>query len=612
MLFLDRLLKTGIGQSTGNIPNKDQQEAYLQLALTILAAFCRVPELASLDDIISKVPVILGILSNKPEQSVSTECCECLLEIATASEKGFLALYEARALATLANHVSHSSADSPSLQMAMVLMKFLLDKMPVKTEISEYSGQLATVAVAIARQFAIQQTLLKFDALLLMLTLTTSEHLAPIRMSLKLDSRDAAWPTYVRSGIGTILQNRVVADQKHLALELAMSMMEMYGEDWLIGPMELPEETAVPSDRCLLLVLETARVEVAVLINELARLKFESSNSRDSSLEEATIRQRRLANCYALVENIIRLISNACERQDNYISESTMVKATVALNETVGVIIDFLWDAKVHDMTKGDDLLASVRVVCRYLAETPLAYKVQFQQLLSHIMSITGQDEERPFLSIQFSLPTLCQTTMDPEGCIALVSCEGHKQVLEFLLRLLQDISKETIGTVLLACDIIMNVLLKRDDIQAQLRVDDFVSVLPALAAWTAKHNDSMVIAMAACTCTLVLDLSSENSLAKIPEFDIQNLYTLSELITRSLELFLQDEKSAIPADNQDLYDITVSGCARLVANYPSIRQAIRTSNWFQNILQNQSKMNNIMDVTENPSMQDFLASIIS
>ncbi|XP_059063259.1 uncharacterized protein LOC131071776 isoform X4 [Cryptomeria japonica] len=506
MLFLDRLLKTGIGQSTGNIPNKDQQEAYLQLALTILAAFCRVPELASLDDIISKVPVILGILSNKPEQSVSTECCECLLEIATASEKGFLALYEARALATLANHVSHSSADSPSLQMAMVLMKFLLDKMPVKTEISEYSGQLATVAVAIARQFAIQQTLLKFDALLLMLTLTTSEHLAPIRMSLKLDSRDAAWPTYVRSGIGTILQNRV----------------------------------------------------------------------------------------------------------DNYISESTMVKATVALNETVGVIIDFLWDAKVHDMTKGDDLLASVRVVCRYLAETPLAYKVQFQQLLSHIMSITGQDEERPFLSIQFSLPTLCQTTMDPEGCIALVSCEGHKQVLEFLLRLLQDISKETIGTVLLACDIIMNVLLKRDDIQAQLRVDDFVSVLPALAAWTAKHNDSMVIAMAACTCTLVLDLSSENSLAKIPEFDIQNLYTLSELITRSLELFLQDEKSAIPADNQDLYDITVSGCARLVANYPSIRQAIRTSNWFQNILQNQSKMNNIMDVTENPSMQDFLASIIS
>lgn len=35
--------------------------------------------------------------------------------------------------------------DSPSLQMAMILMKFLLEKMPVKTEISEYSGQLATV-----------------------------------------------------------------------------------------------------------------------------------------------------------------------------------------------------------------------------------------------------------------------------------------------------------------------------------------------------------------------------------------------------------------------------------------------------------------------------------
>jgi hypothetical protein len=56
---------SGTGQSTGTIPNKDQQEAYLQLALTIFAAFCRVPDLASLDDIISKVPIILETLTDK-------------------------------------------------------------------------------------------------------------------------------------------------------------------------------------------------------------------------------------------------------------------------------------------------------------------------------------------------------------------------------------------------------------------------------------------------------------------------------------------------------------------------------------------------------------------
>ncbi|GLJ31501.1 hypothetical protein SUGI_0632130 [Cryptomeria japonica] len=70
--------------------------------------------------------------------------------------------------------------------------------MPVKTEISEYSSQLATVAVAIAKQFAIEKTLLKFDALLSMLTLTNSEHWPPYGF-LRLDSRDAAWLTYVHS-----------------------------------------------------------------------------------------------------------------------------------------------------------------------------------------------------------------------------------------------------------------------------------------------------------------------------------------------------------------------------------------------------------------------------
>uniref|UniRef100_A0A0D6R2E7 Neurochondrin n=1 Tax=Araucaria cunninghamii TaxID=56994 RepID=A0A0D6R2E7_ARACU len=612
MRFLDRLLKTGTGRSTGKMPPKDQQEAYLQLALTIFAAFCRVPELASLNDVISKVPIILETLSNKSEQPNSTECFECLLGIATASEKGFLALCESRTLPIVANHVYNSPADCLSIELAMRLIHYLLSKMPLKVEISEYADQLATVVVAIARQFTIQQTSLKFDALLLLTILITSEYSVLVRNALKLMSGDAAWPTYVRSGIGTILQNRVVADKKHLVLVLAESMMDMFGADWLVGPMELPgEESAIPSDRCLLLVLETTRVEVSVMLNELARLKFESSDGTGYIPEEATIRQWNIANCYALVENIIQLISNACEKQDNHISESSMVKATAALNELVGVVIDFLQDAKAHGITKGDDLLASVRVVGRYLAETPSAYKKQFQQLLPYILSISGQDEERSFLSIQFLLPTLCQTTMDTEGCNALLSCGGHKQVVDFLSRLLHDILEETIGTVLLACDTILNILLKKDQIQAPLHVGDFISFLPALVDWAAKQNSPMVIAMASSICILVLDLSNEKSLKAIPEFQT-HLNTLSPLIIQSLELSQQAEKSAIPADDQDLYDIVVSGCAGLMDRYPTVKHSIRTSSWFQNYLQNRSSLESIMDVTMNPSLQALLASIIS
>lgn len=612
MRFLDRLLRTGTGQSTGTIPNKDQQEAYLQLALTIFAAFCRVPDLASLDDIISKVPIILETLTDKPGQRITVECFECLLGIATASEKGFFALRETRAIHIIAKHIYLLPADSPSIEMAVKLMQFLLAKIPMEIEITEYADDLASAVVAISRQFAIQQTSLKFDALLLISTLVASEYSDPIRNALQSSSRDPVWPTYVRIGIGTILQNRVVASKKHLALFLARSMMEMFGEDWLIGPMNLPgDENTVPLDRCFLLVLETSRVEIAVLLNELAHFKFDSSNGVCSNLEDTTIRQRDVANIYTLMENTIKLLSNACDKQDKCISESSMVKAMTALNESVGFIFDFLLDAKAHDLMKGDDLLASIRIIGRYLAESPSAYQKQFQELLPYIFSVTGESEQRPFLSVQFSLPVLCQTTMDRKGCDALVSCGGHKQVLEYFSRLVEDISQEAVGTILLTCDIIMNILLKRDEMRVKVRVVDFLPVLPVLAAWAAKGNDSMAIAMSSTISTLVLDLSSEDLLSQIPEFQTECLSKASALIIQCLELCQQTEKSEAPADEQDLYDLTVAGCARLMARYPSIRRAIRTSRWFQHFLQNQSSMEAIMGVTCNPCMQDLLMSII-
>eukprot|EP01018_Ginkgo_biloba_P002063 Gb_26598 [translate_table: standard] len=613
MRFLDRLLKTGMGQTTGSAPNKDQQEAYLQLAITIFAAFCRVPELASLEDIISKVPVILETLASKSEHPVAVECYECLLEVATASDKGFLELCESKAMPIIANHLYSSPPDSPSIQLALRLMQFLLAKMPTKMEIAQYVDQVASVAVALGRQFAMQQTSLKFDALHLLSTLLASEYLAPVRSALQSSSRDPFWPTYVRVGIGTILQNRVVADQKHLALVVAESMMETFGEGWLIGPMNLPgDKDPIPSDRCLLLVLETSRVEIDVILNELARLKFESNNGVASSSEEITLKQRNLANAYALIENIIKLISNAAEKQDNSISETSMVKAMTALNESVGVVFDFLQDAKDHGITKGDDLLASIRIVGRYLAETPSAYNNEFQKLLEYILSVTGEDEDRPVVTVQFLLPTLCQTTMDADGCNVLVSCGGHKQVVECLSRLLQDISQEISGIVLLACDTIMNILLKRDEMQPQLNAIDFIPVLPALAAWAGEQNSSMVLAMASSICTLVLDLTSEESLLKLMEPHPESLNIFSNLIIKTLELCQQGESLAQPPDEQDLYDITVSGCAGLLSRYPSIKQAIRTSSFLQQVLQNRTSMETITEATSNPSLQALLDSIIS
>lgn len=66
--------------------------------------------------------------------------------------------------------------------------------------------------------------------------------------------------------------------------------------------------------RCLILVLEQSRVEIAVMLNELAYMKYEAS--KNPSLKESVLlKQRNVATAFSLVEKIIKLISDVGENQ---------------------------------------------------------------------------------------------------------------------------------------------------------------------------------------------------------------------------------------------------------------------------------------------------------
>ena len=63
-----------------------------------------------------------------------------------------------------------------------------------------------------------------------------------------------------------------------------------------------------------MLILESARVEIAVLLNELAYLKYDespkSSTSREESIQQ---KQRSLAIAFSLLEKFIKMISSGAE-----------------------------------------------------------------------------------------------------------------------------------------------------------------------------------------------------------------------------------------------------------------------------------------------------------
>lgn len=55
----------GMGKGTVSGPGEENRDAYLQLSIRILAAFCHVPEIAASEEMASKIPLILETLSNQ-------------------------------------------------------------------------------------------------------------------------------------------------------------------------------------------------------------------------------------------------------------------------------------------------------------------------------------------------------------------------------------------------------------------------------------------------------------------------------------------------------------------------------------------------------------------
>lgn len=573
--FLVRLLRTGLGKGITSSSGNDNREAYLQLSVTVLAVFCRVPEIASSDEMVSKIPYILEIMSSESASHVREECYEFLYLVSAACDEGIKTFFSTGGLKVLAFQMSTLSDGSHATELAIKLLRLLLSKLSRDSIDNNCQLELSMVVGTVARTFSALHNAVKFEALHLLSGIFSSDYSALLHGPLRVIP-DKSWSNYMRIGIVAILQNRVAPADKLHALILAESMVSIMGEEWLIGQVKLSNvEDPIPADRCLLLVLESSRVEVAVLLNELAYLKYESSGS-SSTAETILLKQREVAIAFSLVEKIIKLISRVNENEENLIDETVFLKVIKALNETMIVVLEYLQDAKEHGHKKGNDLLASVRVVGSYLAETPIACKEKVRELLNYILTVEGEDESRPFYSACFLLPMLCQITMTVEGCKVLVGSGGYKAVVECLIELIgpgrQNV--EDNGCIFLACDTIMNLLLKREQVQFSADISTFVDLLKAFAYWGGNTNDPSITMMAASICALIFDFTSEDALMNHLNFEPSSLGNLSQLIAKSLAAWGQGISDAAEVES-DLLEIITAGYFRWADRYPQVRKAV-------------------------------------
>ncbi|XVE97374.1 hypothetical protein REPUB_Repub03eG0014200 [Reevesia pubescens] len=574
--FLDRLLRTGLGKGVVSSGNGENRDAYLQLSVTVLSAFCRVSEIASSEEIVSKIPVIIEVMSKESGFPVLEECYEFLYLVSAASEDGLSALYESGGIELLARQMSNLPDGSHLMELAMKLVQLMLRKLPPGIIENGHLSELSIIVAVIAKQFALLQNAMKFEALHILSAIFSSEYSTSLHDAFRVIPNEN-WSNHIRDGVAAVLQNRVAPAEKFEALILAESMVSIMGEGWLIGQINLPNvQEPIPLDRCLLLVLESSRVEVAVLLNELAYSKYEASKSSSLTGETIISKQQKVTIVFSLVEKIIKLISNIGETEGHLIDESTFTKVIKGLNETIGVVLEYLQDAKEHGQKRGNDFLASVRLVGSYLAETPIACKDKITELLGYMLSVEGEDESSPFYSVCFLLPMLCQMTMKIEGCKLLASSGGYKAVVDCLIKLIEQNRHgvEDNGCIFLACDTIMNFLLKREQLHFPEDESTFFNLLKALALWTENTNDLSIVMMAASICTLVFDFTSEDALLNHPDFNSSCLDSLSRLIARSLASWGQDISDVAKAE-MDLLEIVTAGYSRWANRFPQIRKTV-------------------------------------
>ncbi|GAB2229422.1 hypothetical protein Droror1_Dr00023562 [Drosera rotundifolia] len=572
--FLDRLLRTGIGNANATGGGNENQDLYLQLSVTILSVFCRVMQIAALDDMVSKIPLILQIMTRHSALNILQECYELLFLVAASNNKdGLTALVESGGLKVLASQMPSLADGSTIFELSIRLLQLVVDNTSPNTLIGEYLLELSTMVCYIAQQFAGLQNALKFELLRLLSIVLAWHQLGPLYVALQRVSNDK-WPMYIQAGIVDILQSRVSAEQKLQALVVVESMVSMLGEGWLIGQVNLHDtQSSFPSDRCLFLVLELSRVEVAVLLNDLGYLKYGASSSSSGDISQ---KQAKLSLAFNLLEKIIKLVSEAGEYEGGVISDDSITKVIAGLNETTGVALEYLNDAKDHGERKGDDLLASVRFVGSYLAETPLACKEKVENLLGFLLSVEGEDEQSPFLSICFLLPMLYQITRTTEGCKVFASSGGYKAVVGCVIELFSSShhTEEESGSRTLACDTLINLLLMREQIRVRLDENAFVPLSRAFALWEEKAKDGPPVLMASSICCLIFKYTSEESLLQSPGFDFSTLNALSQLIARSLSTIALDDYDAAESSH-DLHNIIIEGFSVWADRFPLISKAV-------------------------------------
>lgn len=360
--FLRKLL------STKSVPVDCPPQVYKSVALSILSAFCKEPELACHPDMIGHIPALLEIVSQADEDApddmliIVSEVYTCLQCIAQHSP-GQKALLEQKAIPIMCDIYAEKSFQTDE---ALNILVTLVSRFGPEAWDPTDTAPFHAIINKIALDFETDHTERKFELCAILQALLHSCRKEVIAVNAKEES----WPLSIHKGLNDILKSKISKKQRDPALKLASVMMDLLGAEWAMSDKESPKIF-------FLLLIQLASIEV--------RMQLE-----DKQLKTVLANADLVTACFIILEVSIgyiitdQLDLEQKEKQSLYTALKGAFAAVIGLLSSV---------SKMKALTNREEkifICAVVRVLCVWLAQETNTMQAQVYTVLPYVLTVAN------------------------------------------------------------------------------------------------------------------------------------------------------------------------------------------------------------------------------
>lgn len=361
--FLRKLL------STKSVPMDCPPQVYKSVALSVLSAFCREPELASHPDMVGHIPALLEIVSQADEDApddtliIVSEAYTCLQCIAQ-HPPGQKALLEQKAIPKMCDiYAEKSFQTDEALNILVTLVNSFGSEAWDSTDIAPFHMIINKIAL----DFETDHTERKFELCIILQALLQSCRKDMISFA---TAKEESWPLSIHKGLSDILGSKISKKQRDPALKLTSVMMDLLGADWAMIDKDKPKIY-------FLLLIQLASIEV--------RMQLENKQFKDVIANADLI-----TACFIILEvSISYIVTDQLELEQK--EKQSLYTALKGAFATVISLLSSVSKMKaLTDVKEKIFVCALVRVLTAWLAQETSAMRPQVYAVLPYVLTIAN------------------------------------------------------------------------------------------------------------------------------------------------------------------------------------------------------------------------------